>query len=191
MYFSKAMLAATMIPVLSLVAANTQAGRFNEQGVYIGGSYGLLKVKDADEFDDDNNAYSADIGAKFNRFFGVEGSYVDFGSYGSDAANAETDGLSLSAIGSLPLSDFVSLYAKGGMLWWNTDYEVLGFNGDIDGNEPFYGVGASFALSDAASIQLDYTRYNVEFQEDEIGALAEADLDADIDHTSVGIQFLF
>lgn len=158
---------------------------------YVGGNYGYLKVKDADDFEDDNDAIQGIVGFQFNRFFAVEGSYIDFGDYGNSVAKASTDGGTLALKGILPLTDFFSLYLKGGMLWWDSDYEVLGVDGDADGDEPFYGVGVAFALSEHFDINLEYMRYAVDLEDDEIGALGDVSDEQDLDHASVGVLFKF
>ncbi|MAR90557.1 MAG: outer membrane beta-barrel protein [Pseudomonadota bacterium] len=165
----------------------------DEIGFYAGASYGLLKVKGDDEFDDDQDAYQLLAGATFHKYFGVEGSYIDFGSYGGNLAKADVDGFTLAVKGILPVTDFFSVYAKGGQLWWDADYDVLTYDGGTDGDELFWGLGVAFSVAPQVDITLDYTRYNVEFERDEIGLLASdnIDTDTDLDHASAGIVFRF
>jgi opacity protein-like surface antigen len=183
----------SIITSLLIPATLVSAQGKDDAGLYVGGTYGYLKVKDDDEFEDDNDAYQLILGGDFNSFIGVEGSYIDFGKYGGNVASADTDGFTLALKGTLPITDFFSLHAKGGQLWWDSDYQVLGYNGNADGDELFWGVGAAFSVSSNVDITFDYTRYNVEFSEDEIGLLAtdSIDSDVDLDHAAAGIRLKF
>lgn len=178
--------------LLALPATVAFSAPEKEPGLYLGANYGYLKVKD-DEFEDDQDSYQIILGGDFNPYFGIEGSFIDFGNYGGNLAKADTDGFTLAAKFSLPLTDFISLHARGGQLWWNTDYSVLGFKNSADGEELFWGLGASFYLTDNFAITLDYNRYNVEFTDDEVGLLAADSLraDTDLDQAAAGIQFTF
>ncbi|WP_250461633.1 porin family protein [Microbulbifer litoralis] len=178
---------------ISLIAAGSaQAYAENENGLYLGASYGYMKARDAEEFEDDNDIGRLVIGNQFNRYFAIEGAYIDFGEYGGRFASADTDGYSLGANFTLPLSETFGLYARGGQLWWNSDYDVAGFGGDADGSELFYGAGAKMALSKNVDMRLEYTRYNVNFDTDELGAAAEIDeLDTDLDYANVTLQYNF
>ncbi|HAG95830.1 MAG: hypothetical protein CMK83_09545 [Pseudomonadales bacterium] len=189
----KILVNASVIATLMLSASWVAAAGSNGSGPYLGATYGYLKVKDNDDFEDDNDAYQLILGGDLNQFFGVEGSYIDFGKYGGNLAEADTDGFTLAVKGTLPITDFFSLHAKGGQLWWDSDYEVLGYDGSADGEELFWGVGAAFSVTESVDITFDYTRYNVEFTEDEVGLLANDSLraDTDLDHASAGVRFKF
>jgi opacity protein-like surface antigen len=179
-------------PVIGLIMSlPTHARSSDDKGIYFGGNYSQVKTKDADEFNDDNDAYGLHIGAQLNPFISIEGGYLDFGSYGSDASRADTDGYTLAFKAGLPLTDRFDIYAQAGHLWWETDYQVLGFNGSIDGDEPFYGVGAAFGLTENLHLRLEYNRYQVEFDQNENGPITGSDRDADLDQASVGLSMYF
>ena len=178
------------LPMLSM-AQDTDSDPDATPRIYLGGNYGYVKVKDADDFDDDNDALQGIVGVQFNRFVAIEGSYIDFGSYGNSVAKASTDGMTLALKGILPLTDIFSLYAKGGQLWWDSDYKVLGLKGDSDGTELFYGVGVGFALTDHLDLNVEYMRYTVDLDEDEVGPFADISDEQDLDHASVGLLFKF
>lgn len=192
----KTTLAYSMIAAMLIPSASMAQDR-KESGIYIGGSYGMYKVEGEGkgegnaEFDDDQDVIQGFIGGQVNKFFAIEGSYITFGEYGGNLAKAEVDGMTLAAKGILPLTDSFSIYAKGGQLWWDADYEVLGYNGSTDGSEPFIGVGVAFAVTDRMDINLDYTRYEIELETDEVGLFASDTYDSDLDQASVGIRYLF
>ena len=93
----------------------------DDPGFYVGGNYGYLNVDGEDDFDDDNDVWQALAGYRVNRYFAVEGSYIDFGHYGGDIARAKTDGYTLGIKGMLPLTESIGVYAKAGQLWWDSD----------------------------------------------------------------------
>lgn len=181
------LLCALALPVSLSVADTTQ------KGIYAGASYGMVKAKDKEEFNDDADAYQVILGGQVAEVIALEGSYIDFGEYGGNSASADVDGFTLALKLVLPLGEYVSLHAEGGQLWWDADYEVLNYDGSTDGSEVFWGIGAAFAIAPKVDILLDYTRYNVEFEESEVGLLADdsLELDTDLDHASVGVRFHF
>jgi OOP family OmpA-OmpF porin len=84
------------------------------------------------------------------------------------------------------------VYAQGGNVWWKADINATDDSDDVDGSDIFYGVGISFALTQNLALRLDYTRFDVEFDRDEIGILAEIDsFDTKVDYASIGIQYTF
>ncbi|MDX1693941.1 MAG: porin family protein [Ketobacteraceae bacterium] len=164
----------------------------DHRGIYAGAGYGLVKAKGDDDFDDDNDALKLILGAQLTQVFSIEGSYLDFGKFGGNAANADVDGYSLAVKAGIPVNDQITLYAKGGQLWWDADIEVLGARGDTDGEELFFGAGLSLAVSRNMDIRFEYTRFNVEFDTDEIGLFAELDgTDTDLDYVNAAVQYNF
>lgn len=179
---------------IALLAGGAQAAEsdIDHQGLYLGVGYGFVKSKGADEFDDNDDAGRVFIGGQFNQVVSVEGSYIDFGKYGDSVASADIDGYTLAVKAGLPLGEYLTLYALGGNLWWDSDLKALGVSGKTDGQEFFYGAGASLALSHGLDLRLEYTRFNVEFDRDEIGIFgAGDDLDTDLDSVSVALQYTF
>ena len=87
------------------------------------------------------------------------------------------------AKGILPLNEKFSLYGKFGLLMWDekgTLSDVTGsISADDDGTDIFFGVGASFNLTEKIALNGDFSRYQVD--EDSV----------DVDVLSIGIQFGF
>lgn len=185
-------IAGLVIGSVAGTALATDHGSVDNRGLYLGAGYGLVKAKGADEFDDDNDAGKLFIGGQFHQAFAIEAGYIDFGKFGGNVASADIDGFSLALKAGIPLGHWVTLYGQGGQLWWDADLQALGLSADTDGEELFYGVGASFALSEGWDMRIEYTRFNVEFERNEIGIFAEnEDLDTDLDYVSAGIQHTF
>ena len=162
------------------------------QGVYVGGNYGYLKVDGEDDFDDDNDVWQGLIGYRFNRYIAVEGSYVDFGDYGSSMANADTDGYTAAIKGMLPVSENIALFVKGGQLWWESDYAVGEFGGSFDDESLFIGAGVNYAITRNLSINAEYTIYDTELDTDELSEnFSDTDFETDLKQASLGIEYRF
>lgn len=96
------------LTAIASIAALTSFGTYaqssdypmDDSGFYVGGNYGYLKAEGEDDFDDDKDVWQGLLGYKFNEWVALEGSYIDFGDYGSDLAGAETDGYTAAVKGS-------------------------------------------------------------------------------------------
>ena len=96
------------------------------------------------------------------------------------SAKAETDtSYMLGLRYSTPISDKFNVYGKAGILFWDTEYTVTGsgtltydgtnysgsgtakFRGE-DGNDPYYGLGASYAIYQDISVLVDYIQSEVD-----------------------------
>lgn len=161
-------------------------------GIYVGAGYGLLNVDSDEDFDDDDNASNVFIGGQINQALSIEAGYIDFGRFGNQAFNSEIDGYTLALKAGLPINDHITLYIKGGQLWWDADISALEGSNNVDGNEFFYGAGASFAISQSWDLRIEYTRFDLDFERDEIGILSNVEsFDTDLDYASVNIQYTF
>ncbi|MCT8987650.1 porin family protein [Shewanella phaeophyticola] len=160
-----------------------------ENGVYVGANYGYLKVDGEDDFDDDNDVLQSIVGYRFNNYIALEGSYIDFGSYGNNLSSAETDGYTAGLKVTLPIADRVELYAKGGQLWYSTDYDVVGFSGNKDDEGVFAGAGAAFKVTDRFLINAEYTWYDAEINLDNVSN--GSDTETDFKQASIGVEYRF
>ncbi len=142
-----------------------------DNGIYLGGSVGAAGVKVDDSIDGSNFDYDAGstgfkaiAGWRFLDWLAVEADYVDLGS-GSDKVQGielETDinGVSVSAVGFLPLGP-VDLLARAGAIDWSADLRAPGF-GKVseDGTDFTWGVGAQFRLGSLA-IRAEYEQFDI------------------------------
>jgi len=152
-----------------------------DNGIYLGGSIGQSGAKDDSVgFDADATGYKLILGWRFLDWLSVEGNYVDFGS-GSDnvlgsRVKTEADGLSLSAVGFLPLGP-VDLFARAGVIDWSADVKSPSFpNYGEDGTDLTYGIGGQFRLGSLA--------FRAEYEVFDLGA-------TDVDLFSVGVTWTF
>ncbi len=161
----------------------------NDSGLYVGGNYGYLKVDGDDDFDDDNDVWQGLVGYKFNPYIAVEGSYIDFGKYGSSVAGAETDGYTAALKLMLPLGERVELYAKGGQLWYDTDYNVAGISASDDDTGVFAGAGVGFKITENFLINAEYTWYDAEIDAGDV--VDGANTSTDFKQASIGLEYRF
>ncbi|MGI2067030.1 porin family protein [Shewanella sp. MF08487] len=186
----------TLAAVISLASFSVYSHADNmsnsdaaENGIYVGANYGYLKVDGDDDFDDNSDVMQGLVGYKFNKYLALEGSYINFGDYGNGLANAETDGYTAALKVMLPIVDRVELYAKGGQLWYSTDYDVVGFSGNDDGEGVFVGAGVAFKVTDRFLINAEYTWYDADINVDNVANGGKTD--TDFNQASIGVEYRF
>ena len=152
-----------------------------DNGIYLGASIGQSGLEiDELGYDASATGYKIIAGWRFLDWLAVEGNYVDFGS-GADRISGtkietDADGLSLSAVGFLPVGP-VDLFARVGAIDWSADLSSPGFpNASDDGTDWTYGVGAQFRVW-SLSIRAEYEMFDID--------------DADVDMISVGVTWTF
>lgn len=160
----------------------------------VGAGYGLTKIKDGD-FDEDEAAKKIFALVKFNEYIGVEASYIDFDEASNNGLALDADGKTLALILEAPITEGISLYAKGGQLWWDADASVnssaFNVSDNYDGDETFWGGGVKFRLAEHLDLRVEYERFNFDISRDEIDVLQTSDIDMDVDFASVNLQFTF
>jgi hypothetical protein len=152
-----------------------------DNGIYLGGSIGQSGAQDDSVgFDADATGYKLILGWRFLDWLSVEGNYIDFGS-GSDnvlgsRVKTDADGLSLSAVGFLPLGP-VDLFARAGVIDWSANVKSPSFpNYGEDGTDLTYGLGAQFRLGSLG--------FRAEYEVFDLGA-------TDLDMFSIGVTWTF
>ena len=170
----------------ALVAALAFAGlpaSAADNGIYLGGSVGqsALEIDDFD-YDADATGYKIIAGWRFLDWLAVEGNYVDLGSgedkVSGDKVEIDVSGVSLSAVGFLPVGP-VDLFARVGAVNWDADVSVAGFDagGSADGTDFTYGAGVQFRVW-SLGIRAEY----------EVFDISDAD---NVDLLSLGVTWTF
>jgi OOP family OmpA-OmpF porin len=155
---------------LGLLAAPAFAA---DNGIYLGAGVGQSGVSFNDtiegqhlDFSVDSTAFKAIAGWRFLDSLAVEANYVDLGSGDDTVAGTkvktDVSGLSLSAVGFLPIGP-VDLFARVGAINWNADVSAPEFSVKTsdDGTDLTYGVGAQFRVW-SLSLRAEYERFDVE-----------------------------
>ena len=149
-------------------------------GGYFGAAVGQSDV-DLDGFDK-GNSFSLLAGVRANENFALEMAYIDLGDAEDDFApvwTLEASGLAFSAVGIAPVSDVVDIYGKLGFFMWDVTLSEEGFGkiGGDDGNDLFFGVGASFKVADPLRLAVEYQAFELD--------------DTDVDNISLGLLYTF
>lgn len=157
----------TIVGLAALVLlSSTAAAQDSQSAIRFGIGAGKVTIE-ADDVDLKGNGWGWEVfaGYEFNRYVAVEASYIDAGDVNDHieegiTAAADTHGYSASVLGTLPVNDVFSVYARAGYLKWKAD-ERLRVDGetvlqyDVDGSDPIFGVGLS-TLVDGAFLRLEY-----------------------------------
>lgn len=66
---------------------------------------------------------------------------------------------------STPFADKFEAYAKAGVYFWNVDAKATGAvaaTASFDGNDAYYGIGATYKAANNVAIGADWTRYRID-----------------------------
>ena len=159
----------SLIAIVSIASATLGlSARAADNGIYLGGSTGQSGVH-ADvqgaSYDAGATAYKLIAGWRILDWLAVEGDYVDFGSgsdkIGGEKVETDINGVTLSAIGFLPLGP-VDVFARVGAVNYNADLKVpaLDAKASDDGTDFTYGIGAQFRIW-SLSFRAEYERFEV------------------------------
>jgi OOP family OmpA-OmpF porin len=157
-------LSRTLLAVL-LGAAAFGAQATEDRGFYAGAGAGQSFV-DERNYDDEDTAFSVFGGYQFNRYFGLEAGYADFGKLepNDNGRALEANSAYLTAVGTLPFTDKFSGYAKAGFQRWDLDTALPGLThtGDDSGSDPTYGLGLQYRFNDVVALRTEYSRFEVD-----------------------------
>lgn len=178
---------ATLTLIMMGASLSTQAGG------YLGATVGKTSP-DENGFEDDGG-FKLTGGLAVNDNVAFEMSYVDMGEFdvgqgmlsqisaqvGQTVTDAsiEITGFEVSMLGMLPVTPYLSVYGRIGLLFWDADVNVTvqgfgsGSDGD-DGNDPLYGMGVKYAFTDRFGMNVEFTRYDA--------------LDSKVDLMGLGIE---
>lgn len=115
-----------------------------------------------------NTSWKIVGGYQFNTYLGVELGLDDFGNLPASVSGIGSASVSfrifeLTLVGTLPLSQRTSVYAKAGIFQWNADYDFEVGNsafGDASGKDYTYGLGVKYQLTRNTALRLEWQRYN-------------------------------
>ncbi|MCQ4346848.1 outer membrane beta-barrel protein [Pseudomonas stutzeri] len=149
--------------------------------------------------DDDDLAYKVGMGIQLNRYFALEGTWVDLGKFdyrgvgneGALAVGMESKGVGGSLVGRLPFEDGLSLYARVG--WHSLKTKVsaraVGGGGSASASSEdsetvgSWGLGVAWQFSPQISLLGEFERYR------DVGSDELTGGDGDIDFWSVGLRY--
>jgi OOP family OmpA-OmpF porin len=157
------------IATLSSPAIGAQFGTPGESGFYGGLGLGRSKTDvnaGAVSGDDTTNAWKGFAGYQFNRYFAVEGGYLDLGRASATgpagAVSTDSTAWQASLVGSLPLSQQFAFTGKLGVA--RTDTDMSGIVGGAPlatsdrTTEPAYGLGLRYDFTKAFGVRGEWER---------------------------------
>jgi OmpA-OmpF porin, OOP family len=163
-----------------------RAGR-NLDGLYLGGGVGdfssevrdINSANDVDDvgidFSDSSNAMKVFAGWNFNRYFAVQGDYVDFGDssgFVSPSVQGTNDvqGLAPSIVGTIPIGP-IELFGRLGVMFYEIDMNLTGGRLiDDSGSDMVWSAGLGLDIKDRVNLRLEYEEIDIP-QLDEADAL--------------------
>ena len=147
-----------------------------EPGWFVGLGIGYMKTDDACPLtaapgancEDEDTVWKAFGGYQFNPYLGVEFALVDLKDRpvtvsGLGSANAKFRIFELTLLGTMPVTQRASLYAKAGIFHWDVDFELAaGASGyaDTNGKDYTFGLGLKYQFTRNAALRLEWQRYN-------------------------------
>lgn len=160
---------------------------------FIGASYGYVKAHDLEindvavgddleDFDDDRTTYKGFVGFELTDWLALEAAYVELGDFEDSGFEVDNEGYTAAAIVGIPFNEHVTLFAKGGQLWWESDATgPAGFDERREGETPFWGAGLEIGFFQPLAIRIEYERFDLD----------DDNVDGAIDYASAGVQFGF
>jgi hypothetical protein len=174
------------------------------RGFYIGGAIGKATVEVEDDqtgqiFDAEDTGYKIIAGYRIIDWVAVEVNYSDYGDpvdrfFGRNMT-ASYDGLSVSALGMLPLGQF-DLFGRLGITRLESDFRIAGFAGNLsdESTEPLIGLGAQFRPIPNLAIRLEAEGILLDANNDDDDDFWTSDDDDDGDWLSMlslGVTYKF
>lgn len=166
----RGLLSAVMLVTLATLASPASAFK-----LFVGGSLGQADVASSFTDPDVGNvqvsgtdfAYRLFAGLRFG-LFGAEAGFRDFGrlsesSEGGDFST-DTDGVDAFATANFSIGP-VHLFAKGGVIFWDTTVGLDGVQFDSSGSDLAWGVGVAYQ-KDRFGFRLEYEAFDVSNPDD-------------------------
>lgn len=180
------MLRKTVVALAACITALAGSQAFAQQGFYLGAGLGATFGEVADvpvsgaivtsrTKDEEDIGFKVLAGYQFNRYFAVEGGYIDFGKFGTTVntiggqatIEVKADGWFADLVGILPLTNNFSLFGKLGVLWGTNETTAsssggltvtgTGKNDDLSG---LLGIGVQFDITRNFALRGEYEFYS-------------------------------
>ncbi len=137
--------------------------------------------------------YKAQLGYQVNKYFAVEGGYVDLGEakysvsgpgLGGDL-KLKASGANIAALGIYPIDDSFSVFGKLGVIDAKTKLEGNGVSDSTTKAKLNFGVGASYALAKDLALRAEIEQFNKLGDDNTTGKKVNVNL------YSVGVAYRF
>lgn len=170
--FSRLIVAAAALISVAGVQAQTGAGTSSFGKGYIGLSAGQSDYSlgnGSGLYGSSNRvtAYSVTGGGYFNNNLGVEIGYTDFGNISRGGGTTRAEGINLSLVGKMPVTESFNLLGKIGTTYARTSVSTQPGSGLQDGSENGWGlslgIGAEYMMTAQLSALLQYDAHDMRF----------------------------
>lgn len=154
------------------------------QGGYVGVSVGQSDIGVSGW--DDDTSFGVVAGYQLNDNLALEAGYTMYGDFeesGEPLNSEDLQGINLNVVGSLPINEKVSLFAKGGLLFWTSDHTYY---------DSFYDQSVTDSYDDTDIVLGLGIKVNIAPQLSLVGEYQRADIgEADLSNFSVGARYHF
>lgn len=173
--------------LLAALSLGVMVSEVSAKGFNFGLNYGQAEArkfcKDITPCDSADASGKADIGYQFSDTFGIEASYVSFGtifdtSESTFVATQKSRALTASLLGTLPLTHSFGIFGRAGVAQYESEGSgtVLGVPvRDEKGSTPFWGAGVRFNFNKNFALRGEYQNYSnisrVDGRKDDVQAL--------------------
>jgi len=166
--------------LLAAMFASAAARAEDDAGYYIGAGVGQAS-QEAGEFEGDDTSFKLFAGWSFNKYFAVEGGYIDGGDQSDDLGSIHavvgSDGFFVAGLARLPLAGgIVSPYAKLGYTFYSAKTTLSSGGQSISESESdedlLFGGGLEFKLGDNFRLRTEFEKVNVPDASFEIYSIA-------------------
>ncbi len=138
-----------------------------DPGFYLGAGVGSASFKDdleIDSIDDSDVGFKLFAGYQMAPYLAVEGGYRDFGKaetgQGSSRVEIATKGWDIYGLAMAPFG-LVDLFAKAGVVFWDTDSTAAGITIGDDGSDFAWGVGGHLNFG-RFGLRLEYESFELD-----------------------------
>lgn len=186
----RAIAMATLMMAAGVASADHERFVF---GVEVGSAEQQIDQRDfpGASIDNEDGAFKLYAGLRMGDFLTASAGIIDFGEVtirdGATYAAAQSDGGYIDFAFGAPLTEFVNVYAKFGLVAWTQDTvdNTLGFESYSyeEGVDPFWGIGMRVGGLGPLNLKLEFNRF--EFSNDEYNYIKDYEV------ATAGIEFQF
>lgn len=160
------MIAAASAATLATVGFAGAASAQDTSDTTVYGTIGYANVSADDGADVNLGALQGRIGARFGKYFGVEGELatgVKDDSFDVLGTNVDVDlkhEVGVFAVGAYPITERFELFGRVGYAWAEAKAKGAGISDTANLDGIAYGVGGQYFFTDKDGVRVDYTRHD-------------------------------
>jgi outer membrane immunogenic protein len=161
------MIAAASVATLATVGfAGAASAQDTATDTTVYGTVGYANVAADGDADVNLGAIQGRIGARFGKYFGVEGELAtgvvedDFDVLGTNVDVKLKHEVGVFAVGNYPITDRLDVFARVGYAWAEAKASGGGISETANLDGLAYGVGGQYFFTDKDGVRLDYTRHD-------------------------------